>query len=106
MASASADAAADDEDYALAMRPHGHGAKFRWDASVLSMGAAPVPITPGGLFGIVPPIKVPGLTAGLGYQNFPLDIEWGIWLEAEDNEVQELLGECYIKPKNYKVENP
>jgi hypothetical protein len=88
-----AQGSADDEDYVIAMRPHGEGAKFRWDASILSVGTPLTPITPGGTGGFFPPLTLPPFLFGLGFQDLPFDVEWAIWLEAEDGEIDELLPE-------------
>ena len=92
---------ADDEDYAMAMRPHGKGARFRWYASIVSVS---VPATPVPLPWPLSPLPVPEILAGIGSQDLPFDIQWAIWLKAEDVEMREILGRSELEPFNVQVD--
>lgn len=94
---------ANDEDYAMAMRPKGKGARFRWYASIVSVSAPGSVVKPDIPF--VGNIPIPEIVAGLGSQDLPFDVQWAIWLKDEDATVKEVLGREEIESDNSLVGN-
>jgi hypothetical protein len=93
----------DDEDYVMAMRPVGEGAKFSWEgyngviASLSGVTLIPDNTEIAGVN--IPAVSVPHISAAPNYARIALDVEWAIWLEkdAAEGELPKVRGQEYLQ---------
>jgi hypothetical protein len=100
-----AEGSLNDEDYVMAMRPVGEGAKFIWEAfnGVIASGGGVTVIEDNTeIVGVdIPPVSIPQLSMAPNYAKIALNVEWAIWLEKDAGEGS--LPELQRKPEYLTV---